>query len=664
MSVPGEGKPVTSNDIQRVTVLGAGSMGHGIAEVAAIAGYDVVLRDVEEELVRDGYEQIEWSVGKLAEKGRVDDDPDEILGRIDTEVDLETAVADADLVIEAAPEKMDLKKEIFADLDAYAPDGAILGTNTSTLSITEISEATDRPAQVVGIHFFNPVVKMDLVEVIHGDHTSEETIETAYAFAESLDKTPIHVRKDVRGFVVNSVFGPFGNEAAWMVSNDEASIREIDATMVHERGYPMGPFELGDMGGLDIGYHALTEAGDPVPPILQEKIDAGDLGQKTGRGYYDYEDGDGADYTLDDVSEDVDWLRIEARMINEAARLIQNDVATAEEIDTGMKLGTAFPEGPCRRADKLGLDRIVEKLDTLHEETGEDRYEPADYLVDLVEAGETGEDAGAGFYGYGGGGGERTYHAIDVSREGDGGEVLAIELDRPERLNSMNEDMADEIEHALDSVDVDEIRCVTVEGTGDRAFCAGADIGGFASMDAWRMARDTAVTETLAEFPKPTIAKIQGYALGGGLELALACDLQIATEGSELGFPETGLGIIPGTGGTQRAMRLIGETRAKELVFRGEHIDAERAEEWALINRAVPEDEFEDVCQTFVDDVCDAAPLAQEFAKRIMDEGAEVGLEAGLLLERQGAGLLLETDDAREGTQAFAEDREPEFEGK
>jgi len=655
---------VTTNDIQRVTVVGAGSMGHGIAEVSAIAGYDVVLRDVEEELVQDGYEEIEWSVGKLAEKDRIDESAETVLDRIDTEVDLETAVSDADLVIEAVPEKMDLKREVFGDLDEYAPEGAILGTNTSSLSITEISESTDRPEAVVGIHFFNPVVKMDLVEIIHGDHTSEATVDAAYAFAESIDKTPIHVRKDIRGFVVNSVLGPFMQESAWMVSDDEAEIREVDATMVHERGFPMGAFELSDMGGLDIGYHSQKEAGDPIPPILQEKVDAGDLGQKTGKGYYDYEDGDGADYGLDDVSEDFDWLRIEACMINEAAKLIGDDVATAEEIDTGLRLGAGLPEGPCRRADKLGLDRVLDKLQSLYEETGEDRHEPADYLVELVEAGKTGEDAGEGFYGYGGGGGgERTYHAINVEREGEDGEVLAIELDRPSRLNTLNEDMNDEIEHVLETVDVDEVRCVTFEGAGDRAFSAGADVGGFESMDSWRMAREDSFAETVAAFPRPTIAKIQGYALGGGLELALACDLRIATEGSELGFPETGLGIIPGAGGTQRAMDLIGETRAKELIFRGKRIDAERAEEWALINRAVPDDEFEDVCDEFVSDICEAAPIANEFAKRVMDEGQDASLDVGLLLERQAGGLLLETDDAREGTQAFAEDRDPEFEG-
>ncbi|MDR9381022.1 MAG: 3-hydroxyacyl-CoA dehydrogenase NAD-binding domain-containing protein [Natronomonas sp.] len=391
---------MTMDDIDHVAVLGAGNMGHGITEVVALAGYDVTMRDVETEFVNEGYENIEWSLQKLHESGRLEELPDEVLARIETTVDLEAVVSDADLVIEAAPEDLDLKREIFADLDEYAPDGAILASNTSSLPITDIAAATDRPESVVGTHFFNPPVKMDLVEVIYGERTSEETAETAQAFVESIDKTPIYVRKDVHGFVVNNVLGPFGEEAAWMVSEGVAEIREADATMVHERGYPMGPFELGDLTGIDVSYRVRAEAGRPVPPILQSKVDAGELGRKTGKGYYDYENGDGVDYTPEDASEDFDWLRIEARILNEAAKLIDDDVATPEAIDTGLRLGAGFPEGPCRRADEVGLDAVLEKLDELYEAYGEDRYEASPYLRDLVEAGRTGKTTGAGFYQY------------------------------------------------------------------------------------------------------------------------------------------------------------------------------------------------------------------------------------------------------------------------
>ncbi|AQL41548.1 3-hydroxybutyryl-CoA dehydrogenase [Halorientalis sp. IM1011] len=649
------------DDIERVAVLGAGNMGHGITEVVAIAGYDVVMRDIEQEIVDEGYEDIQWSLEKLSEKGIVDEDPDDVMARIDTEVDLETAVSDVDLVIEAAPEQMELKKDIYGDLTEFTPEDAILASNTSSLSITEIAKATDKPEKVVGMHFFNPPVKMDLVEVIYGAETSDETAETTYDFVESIAKTPIYVRKDVNGFVVNSVLGPFGDEAGWMVSNDEATIREADATMVHERGYPMGPFELGDLTGIDIGYHVRKEAGKPVPPIVEEKVEADELGQKTGKGYYDYEDGDGADYGHEDVTEEFDWLRIEARMINEAAKLIGNDVATPDAIDTGMRLGAGFPEGPCRRADKIGLDQVLDKLETLHEQTEAERYDPADYLVELVNGGHTGEDAGQGFYEYGGDDGDREYRTLNVLEDG---EVLAIELDRPERMNALNEDLMDEIEHVLNNADPEEVRVVTFEGAGDRAFCAGADIGGFAGAKPWERGTITSMFETVNDFPKPTIAKIDGFCLGGGHELALACDLRVATTDSEFGFPEINLGLLPGGGGTQRTMRMIGEARAKELVFRGERISAEKAEDWGLINRAVEPEEFDDVCAEFVDDIVEGPPVALDYAKKVMNRGEDASLEAALTMESQSFGLLLSTEDVLEGTSAFAEDRDPEFEGK
>ena len=647
-------------------------MGHGITEVASMAGYDVTMRDVEADLVEGGYEDIEWSLNKLAEKDRLDESPDEVLARVETAVDLESAVADADLVVEATPEQMDLKKDVFESLDKFAPDDALLASNTSSLSITEMAAATSRPEDVVGMHFFNPPVKMDLVEVIYGERTSDETAEAAYEFVESLGKTPIYVRKDVRGFVINTVLGPFEDEPAWMVSNGEATVREADAAMVHRRGYPMGPFELADLTGVDVGYHVRKEAGRPIPPVMAERVENDELGRKTGEGYYDYQDretsetsradGEGVNYEPGD-GEGFDTLRIEARMVNEAARLVGEEVATPEEIDTGVRLGLGFPEGICRRGDAIGLDAVLDKLRTLREETGEDRFEPHARLVELVESGRTGEAAGAGFHEYGSGGdGTGEYRLLNYHLSDDG--LLAVELDRPERLNALSDDLMNEIDDLFSSVDADEVRCATVEGAGDRAFSAGADIGGFADLDATDAMDVTPVFRIVSEFERPTVAKVDGYCLGGGFELALACDLRIATEGSEFGAPEIGLGLIPGGGGTQRLMRLVGETRAKELVFRGNRIGAGRAEAWGIVNRAVPADEFEDTVAEFVDDLLEGPPVGLRVAKKVMDEGADASLDAALALESQGFGLLMSTDDVREGTAAFREDRDPEFRGE
>ncbi|SDJ49790.1 3-hydroxyacyl-CoA dehydrogenase/enoyl-CoA hydratase family protein [Natronorubrum texcoconense] len=649
------------DSIDRVAVLGAGNMGHGITEVTAMAGYDVTMRDIKDEFVEDGYESIAWSLEKLEEKELIDESADEVLDRIETTTDLEAAVSDADLVIEAAPENLDLKHDIFSDLEAYCDEETLLATNTSSLPISDIAEAVDTPERVLGLHFFNPPVKMDLVEVIYGEDTSDEAAEAGYEWVESIDKTPIYVRKDVRGFVVNTIVGPFGGEPAFMVSEGEATIREADATMSHERGYPMGPFELADLTGIDVGYHVRKEGGSPIPPITEEKVEAEELGQKTGKGFYDYEDGDGADYQPDDV-DDFDWLRVEARMINRAAFLVGEGVATPEEVDTGVQLGLGFPEGICRRGDKIGLDKVLEKLETLYEETGSDRFEPHPYLEELVEEGKTGEDAGEGFYEYDGDdGGLDSYHDLNAELE-DG--VLRVELDRPSRMNALSGDLLSEIDDLFSSVDTDEVRCAVIEGAGDRAFSAGADISGFSGVEPTDLMDVTPAFETVNDFPRPVVAKVDGYCLGAGLELALACDLRLATERSEFGAPEINLGLIPGGGGTQRLLRVLGETRAKEMVFRGEHIDADRAEDWGLINRSVDREAFDETVDEFVDDLRNGPPIGLEIAKKVMNEGEDASLEAALTMESQGFGLLTSTDDVLEGTMAFAEDREPEFEGE
>lgn len=643
-------------DIRRVAVLGAGSMGHGIAEVAAIAGYDVTLRDIKQEFVDDGLDNIEWSLNKLDEKGRIDESADAVFARVTGYTDLESAVEDADLVVEAVPEKMDLKRETFADVDDHAPDHAILASNTSGLSITEMAGATDRPEQVIGTHYFNPPVKMDLVEVVQGEQTSAETVEAIHDYVASIGKTPIDVRKDVHGFVVNNVLVPFMGEAAWMVDGGDATVEAADAAMVFQRGYPMGPFELNDYGGIDIAGDFLENSEYDVPPSIAGKVEAETLGRKTGSGFYQYDEGDGPTYEPGD-GEGFDTLRIEARMVNEAARLVGQGVATPEDIDLGVRLGGRFPMGTCYLGDKLGLDVVLDKLESLHEETGAARYEPSDHLVELVEAGKTGRDAGRGFYDYTG---EWPYQFLNVDLDDRG--VLSIEFDRTERLNAFSEEMFAEVQRALVDADLDEVSCVVFSGAGDRAFSAGADITGFMANAPTEIMDVEESIEEIYTFERPTIAAIDGFCLGGGFELMLACDLRLATEDTTFGSPEIDLGLIPGGGGTQRLVRLVGEPRAKELVFRGNHFPADQAAEWGIINRAVPGDAFDDTVEEFVDDIASGPKTALKVAKQVINQGQNASLEAGLKMESQGFGLLTTTDDMVEGVQAFREDREAEFE--
>ncbi|WP_440005287.1 3-hydroxyacyl-CoA dehydrogenase NAD-binding domain-containing protein [Halomicrococcus sp. SG-WS-1] len=652
------------DDINTITVLGAGNMGHGIAEVAALAGYDVNLRDVKEEFVENGYDQIEWSLGKLAERDQISEsEADAALDRVTPLVDLEEAVADADFVVEAVPEKMDIKKEVYDELEEYAPDRTVFATNTSSLSITELSEVTERPEQFCGMHFFNPPVRMQLVEVITGAHTDEETLDLTEQLAEDMGKTPVRVRKDSPGFIVNRVLVPLMNEAAWMVESGDATVAEVDSATKFDMGLPMGSFELADQVGIDVGYHVLEYMNDVLGdayepcPLLAEKVEAGDLGKKTGEGFYDYEDG-GADVPTDAGSEDI-VLRLQAMMANEVAKLVGGDVAPADEVDEAVMLGAGFPEGPAKMADNAGLATLLETLEELSEETGADRYVPADYLRERAEAG--------GFYDDESDDGRTEYETIRVERDGD---VANVVLDRPHRMNTVSEQLLDELGDAVDDLGADDdVRALLLTGEGGKAFSAGADVqsmaaGGGDPLSAVELSRKGQETfGKLETCPMPVVAAIDGYCLGGGMEMATCADLRIATERSELGQPEHDLGLLPGWGGTQRLQHIVGEGRAKEIIFTADRFDPETMEDYGFLNEVVANDEFEDRAWELARDLAAGPPIAQKYTKRAMLKGWE-DTDAGLEIESQAFGHLMSTDDLMEGVTAFMGDGEPDFQGK
>ncbi|MHC1579728.1 MAG: 3-hydroxyacyl-CoA dehydrogenase family protein [Candidatus Alkanophagales archaeon] len=282
-------------DIKKVAVIGAGIMGTGIAQVCAQAGYEVGLRDIEDEFVERSISTIKSSLGKLVQKGKISQsDADAIIGRIKGTTDLKEAASDADLVIEAVVENMDVKKQVFKELDEICPEHTILASNTSSLSITEMAAATQRPEKVVGMHFFNPVPVMRLVEIVRGLTTSDETVEVARAFAEKLGKTPV-VCKDSPGFIANRIALPSLNEAMFALMEGVAPKEDIDTAMKLGYNWPMGPLELADLVGLDtllaIFEVFYNEFGDPKYrpcPLLREMVRAGYLGRKTGKGFYEY----------------------------------------------------------------------------------------------------------------------------------------------------------------------------------------------------------------------------------------------------------------------------------------------------------------------------------------------------------------------------------------
>ncbi len=651
---------MSTRDISTVTVLGAGSMGHGIAEVCAIAGYEVRLRDIEQEVVDNGYEQITWSVEKLAEKGYLGEQtPEDVLERLEPLVDLDEAVNGTDLVIEAVPERMEIKQDVYEQIDRLAPSDAIFASNTSSLSISDLASHTTRPEQVCGLHFFNPPVRMELVEVISGEETAPEIMDVAVDFVDSIDKTPIRVSKDSPGFVVNRILVPLINEATWLVSDGVADIQSVDASAKFDIGLPMGCFELADQIGVDVIldvvdhlHDVLGEAYEPGPRLVTQ-VESGEYGKKTGSGFYDYE-GDGVTIPPDGGINEAE-RRLVAVMANEAAKLIENEVSTVETIDQAVTLGGGFPKGPAKLADKYGVEELVETLDKAERESGHPRYEVTAELREIASTG--------GFY-----------------TESDGLDLLEIDypaeyvgritIDRPNQLNTLNLAVLDQLETAIDMVfDQDkDVRVLLLTGRGDRAFSAGAEVhsvvGDDSSVEAIAVSRKgQQVFDKLETTDVPVIAAINGFCLGGGMELSMAADIRIASDQATFGLPEHTLGLLPGWGGTQRLQWLIGESRAKEIIFTAETFDADTMQEYGLVIEVVEQSDLENRVLELAKLLSTRAPVAQKLTKEAMRAGRH-DATTGFDMEAYAFGHLLSTDDLTEGIAAFSNDRDPEFDGK
>ena len=376
--------------IKNITVLGSGIMGHGIAQVSAMAGYNVVLRDIDMSFLDKAMEKIKWSLDKLVSKQRIsEDEANKIFARIVPKVELAEALKDCDLMIEAVPEIMDLKKKVYSEVETVAEKKTIYASNTSTLPITEIANVTSRPEKFIGIHFFNPPQLMKLVEVIPGQKTPKDLVELTVNFVKSVSKEPVVCKKDVAGFIVNRIFIPLVHEAAWAMDRTKSSMTEIDSAVKFRLQFPMGIFELADFTGLDVIHKATIEMYSRDKkvinphPLIQKLFDEKKLGQKTGAGFYEYS---GERYERINLSEEqakkFNPTQLLGTILNNASWLVTNQASDVSEIEKALSLGMGLKKPIFETAKEFGINNIVKELQGLSQKYGK-FYEPDPYLFSM-----------------------------------------------------------------------------------------------------------------------------------------------------------------------------------------------------------------------------------------------------------------------------------------
>lgn len=381
-----------ADDIKKIAIVGAGDMGHGIAEVAALAGFKVNLYDIKQEFVDKGYTKIRESLDKQVTKQKMTFEAmNQVMANITRFIEIKDAVKDIDYMIEAAPEILDLKQKIFKEIDTYAPKHAILASNTSNMSITNIGSATDRPDKVVGIHFFNPVVMMLLVEVIRGAKTSDETMDISYDLMLKWKNfrgtmVPVRVEKDTAGFIYNRLGAPAGLYLAEILERRMVEPMGVDAK-IRSVGAPMGPYETMDYTGLDVNLHGMKYFADVLSPDfyprkwLEELNKAGTLGKKTGKGIFEWPGGARPTIDLSKADPNFDPMDLICLQVNEGTKLLEAGVAkSAAEIDKAMVNGGGGVFGPFALAKCMGWDKVAERCEKISKELGIKWFMPTETL--------------------------------------------------------------------------------------------------------------------------------------------------------------------------------------------------------------------------------------------------------------------------------------------
>ena len=650
-------------------------MGSGIAQKMASEGFTVILVDLDEEKVQRGLRGIEQTLTdgierKLFTAERVKD----ILSRIRGTTSF-ADLANVDLVVEAVFEDIGVKRDVFARLEQACRRDAILATNTSSFAVTDIASGTASPDRVIGLHYFYHPAKNRLVEVVGGAQSSADALRRAWTLQERLGKTPIR-SKDACGFIVNRFFGPWLAEAVRILDEGVAGIATIEAAAKQAYGIGMGPFELMNVTGIPIAVHTDDTLGAAFGPLfgtpdrLRKQFESGQPWDLSGE----------ADASKFDAVSD----RLAGITFYIASALVDEGVGTIEDTDIGARVGLRWRLGPFELMNRYGLPRAAGLVEAVARR----------WNVPVPGAFSRQVAGGKPF-------------AFTLVRREDTGGVATLTIDRPDAMNALNEAVMAQLGAAFRAAAADPaVMGIVLAGSG-KAFLAGADIRFFVkNIEAKNIPKIAEFTragqELLLEFqrcPKPVVARVQGLALGGGVEMALACHYIVATPKASFAFPETGIGIYPGLGGTQRTTARVGRGLAKWLVLTGESVTAEQALAIGLIDRVVPyedldaaireciargavtsrvpppvPDAYRDIASRFESGDVESlrssekrlgykAPVALRLASDLIDRAPGLAIEQGIALELSHLEEIFSTMDAYEGLSSLGK-RRPVFKGQ
>lgn len=552
------------SQIRKIGVIGAGNMGSGIAQKIAQEGIPVVMIDTRDEFVQKGL----GTIRRLLEEGveRKLFKPEkvtEILSRITGTTDFE-AVRDADLVIEAVFEDKAVKTELFKKLDAVCSPQTILATNTSSFYVRDFAGQTSRPDRFVGLHYFYHPAKNRLLEVIPHAGTSAGTIEKSLLAAKLHGKTSILV-KDAPGFAVNRFFVPFLNEAARMLEEGIADIPTIEAASKQAFKIGMGPFQLMNVTGIPIAVHAATTLGSELGPFYAPC--------NTLKAQMDKKENWHLDGPVDESRVQAVTDRMYGVCLGVSAALVDEGVASIEDTDRGAKIGLRWTLGPFEIMNRIGIDKTCAVVQAVC-----DKY-PDFRMPELLKKQ---KQLGKPF----------DFKLVDLEVK-DG--IATLTINRPEAMNALNEQVVSQLgSRFADAESRPDVKAIVIQGAG-KAFVAGADIRYFVNkIKADRIPDIVNFTRKghevflkIENSPKLTIALLDGLSLGGGSELALACQAIVATPAGSMAFPETGIGIYPGLGGMLRMTRQAGPDLAKYYVFTGAAISAADARDLGIVGKLV-----------------------------------------------------------------------------